>query len=135
MVGEGFHGIHTRGPAPAGLGEGQVAADGQDAHVVGELGGFGVEASGLHVANRGIEGGHHAEDQHLALVVGHRAFGEVVGEHTEIRSRIAHGNAFAEQGQRVALKGDDAGTFFKHKSLHSLNGIVVRWCGRTLPQT
>ena len=43
VIGEGFDGIDPGGPAPAGLGEGEVAADGQDADVVGKLGGFGIE--------------------------------------------------------------------------------------------
>lgn len=46
VVGEGFDGVDPGGSAPAGLGEGQVAADGQDADVVGKLGGFGVETAG-----------------------------------------------------------------------------------------
>ena len=72
MVGEGFDGVDPGGSAPAGLGEGQVAADGQDADVVGKLGGFGVETAGLHVADGRVEGRNHADDQHFALVVGPR---------------------------------------------------------------
>ena len=79
VIGEGFDGIDPGGPAPAGLGEGEVAADGQDADVVGKLGGFGIETAGLHVADGRVEGRNHADDQHLALVVGQRARGEKSG--------------------------------------------------------
>ena len=66
------------------------------------------------VADGRVEGRNHADDQHLALVVGQRARGEIIGQHGEVRGRFADGNALAEKGQGIALESDDAGAFLNH---------------------
>ena len=37
-----------------------------------------------------------------------------MSQHAEFRGRFAHGNAFADEGQGIALESDDAGAFLNH---------------------
>ena len=86
VVGERYDGLDASGSAPAGLGEGQIAGDGDNDDLVGQTGRFGVEAADFHVADGGVQRWHAYQHQNLVLIVGKGLGLEAVVGKTEVRS-------------------------------------------------
>lgn len=113
-VGDGGDFVGPFGATEAFLGEGQVHADGVNDDVVAELGGFFVEAFGLHGADGGIDRGYDAEDARLALGGIQRHGFEAVADDLEVGGLVADFEFGADQRHGVALEGDEAGAFVCH---------------------
>jgi len=64
VVGEGDNPLHIRGGAPALLGQWQIVADGEDAHLLAQHGRLLIEAPRLAVAHRSLERGQREQHPH-----------------------------------------------------------------------
>src|SRR5690606_22581142 len=73
-------------------------------------------ATGLLVANAGIQGGNHADDADGTLAVRQRYRGKIVVQHGEIGSGIPHLHLISHQGDRISLESHDSRSFLSHAS-------------------
>src|SRR5690606_13178871 len=115
VVGQGLHPIDSGGAAPALLGEGQVDTDRQNPDSLQGSRLF-VEATGLLVANAGIQGGNHADDADGTLAVRQRYRLKIVVQHGEIGSGIPQLHLISHQGDRISLESHVSPSFLSHAS-------------------
>src|SRR5262245_56911822 len=113
MIGEGLNLVDTCSPAPPFLSKRQIHADRQNRHI-SQVGSFLNEASSLRIADRCVEGRHHADEPHLTGTVHQRNVFQVVRHYRETRGLLTCLEFRPHQREWIPLQSSSCGSFLRH---------------------